>query len=136
MKTIEEIKEECRRIIELGELSTKGPWIPSVWGTQILTGDSWQTICVFNESKNDHRLAEWGDGSGKAKCNCANADLISQSRSFTPIAAKSLLTAIEGLELVAYILEAEEDNCHDESMNGRNAFDALEMIRKEWSQPQ
>lgn len=100
MKTIEEIKERCREAISLGEAATKGPWIPSVWGTQILTGDSWQTICVCNEMKNDHRLAEWEDGSGKPKHNAANANLLAFSRTFSPLAAKALLAVIEHAEYI------------------------------------
>jgi hypothetical protein len=99
--TIPEIKALCQGVIKLGEYPTKGPWIPSVWGTQILTGDSWQTVCVFYEAKNDHRLAEWEDGVGKAKHNSANADFIATARSFTPQAAKALLLAIDGLGDIA-----------------------------------
>ena len=37
---------------------TPGPWLPSWFGFQVLTGDSWNTIC---ELKPD---AEWEDGRG------------------------------------------------------------------------
>jgi hypothetical protein len=38
---------------------TPGPWLPSKFGFQVLTGDSWNTICTLRGG------AEWGDGRGK-----------------------------------------------------------------------
>ncbi len=37
---------------------TPGPWVPSKFGTQVLTGDGWSTICVLEGA------AQWEDGRG------------------------------------------------------------------------
>lgn len=37
---------------------TPGPWLPSKFGFQVLTGDSWNTICTLKGG------AEWEDGRG------------------------------------------------------------------------
>lgn len=56
--------------------ATPGPWIPSKRGYQILTGDSWNTICTFHGDGKDHRLAAWEDGRGAAEPS-SNAVFIS-----------------------------------------------------------
>ncbi len=38
---------------------TPGPWNPSTFGFQVLTGDSWNSICELRGG------AEWEDGRGK-----------------------------------------------------------------------
>lgn len=38
---------------------TPGPWIPSKFGFQVLTGDSWNTVCSLKGA------AQWEDGRGK-----------------------------------------------------------------------
>jgi hypothetical protein len=53
---------------------TPGPWITNSFGTQVLTGDSWNTVCEIYTSK-DHRLASWEDGRAATSVE-ANARLI------------------------------------------------------------
>ncbi|WP_158876863.1 hypothetical protein [Antarcticirhabdus aurantiaca] len=58
---------------------TPGPWLASSFGLQVLTGDSWNTICVLHEGQGekwkDHRQAGWEDGRSAGSPN-ANALLI------------------------------------------------------------
>jgi hypothetical protein len=67
---------------------TPGPWIASKFGFQVLTGDSWTTICTLKDG------AEWEDGRGNYEQEFAwqkqeaNAVLIA--------AAPTLLAALEG----------------------------------------
>ena len=112
---IERVKAECRKVIELGEKATPGPWDneagPYVYaripggrpnGEYIL-----QVTCV--------------NGAGKPltrEQNTANAAFIAQSRTFSPAAARALLVAIEGLEVIAYLCQPDVESCRDpESAN-------------------
>lgn len=61
-----------------------GPWVHSVFGTQVLTGDSWDTVCAL---RGHHELgmapAAWEDGR-TAESDEANAAFIAAARSDIP----------------------------------------------------
>lgn len=44
---------------------TPGPWNSSIHGNQVLTGDSWNTICEIRVRK-DFSAAQWEDGRGSS----------------------------------------------------------------------
>lgn len=79
---------------------TPGPWVASKFGTQVLTGDSWSTICVLGDAP------EWEDQRGKRELEYAwerkeaNAHLIA--------AAPALYEALEPFANVY------EETCDDE----------------------
>ncbi|WP_156933654.1 hypothetical protein [Paracoccus sp. J39] len=54
--------EELKR---LAASITPGPWNSSIHGTQVLTGDSWNTICEIRVRK-DFSAAQWEDGRGSS----------------------------------------------------------------------
>ena len=64
-----------RDLEALSQAATPGSWSASKWGYQILTGDSWNTICTFHGDGKDHRMAAWEDGRGAAE-PWSNADFI------------------------------------------------------------
>jgi len=72
---------------------TPGPWIRSIGGYQVLTGDSWNTICVFHEGAGekwkDHRLAEHEDGRGAVDRE-ANAALVAAAPDLLEAARSSM----------------------------------------------
>lgn len=78
---------------------TPGPWNPSRFGMQVLTGDSWSTVCTFHNNNgkdgkwNDHRLAAWEDGRG-ADLETSNADWVARC---SPARVGSLLALIDDL---------------------------------------
>lgn len=49
----------------LAESITPGPWNSSIHGSQVLTGDSWNTICEIRVRK-DFSAAQWEDGRGSS----------------------------------------------------------------------
>jgi hypothetical protein len=75
---------------------TPGPWNPSRFGMQVLTGDSWATVCTFHDKNggdgkwNDHRLASWEDGRG-ASLETSNADWVARC---SPSGISALLDAL------------------------------------------
>jgi hypothetical protein len=79
------------------EAHTPGPWVTNAFGTQVLTGDSWNTICELAIGK-DHRLASWEDGRAATDIT-ANARLIA--------AAPSLFEALKAAE--GHLLNAKID---------------------------
>jgi len=109
MKTIEEIKEECRRIIELGELSDPAPW---TYKKSVAWPDCGSVPPVTTD---DMGLIEE-----------TNAQFIAASRSFTPRAAKVLL------DLIAYV---EKDTGDGEMSFTRHRGNAmLESLRATWEE--
>jgi hypothetical protein len=78
----EEIAEMRARV----NTATPGPWLPSGHGCQVLTGDSWNSICEF------HWEAQWEDGR-RAETHAANAFFVARARTDVP----RLLDAIEAL---------------------------------------
>lgn len=80
------------------EAATPGPWNHSTYGTQVLTGDSWSTVCVFWERTGDkfktHNFAEWEDGR-TAQSLEANAAYIAAA---SPSTILSLIDRVERLE--------------------------------------
>lgn len=73
---------------------TPGPWIRCGGGYQVLTGDSWNVICVLHsgsgERWQDHRLAAWEDGRSASDLE-ANAQLIAAA----PVLLEALKAIVE-----------------------------------------
>jgi len=88
--------EELKAIRERCEAATPGPWLPSIHGFQILTGDSWNTICVFWERSSSgakfHHLPRWEDGRAASR-EGANCDFIAHAITDVP----ALLAEVERL---------------------------------------
>lgn len=78
----------------LDKEATQGPWLPSIWGYQIVTGDSWNTVCTFTSSNGDHRLATWENGEGPSSLD-SNARAIAFFRNHGPQAFRELKEARE-----------------------------------------
>lgn len=119
-ETLEQIKAECRKALELSEKATPGPW--SVSENCVKTND----LITSPECETSRGYVLWA-----AKTNSRNRedfDLISHSRTFTPFAAQAMLTMIEGLEGVAFIKEI----VRDESYVGTIAHTRLVLICKQW----
>ena len=83
MTTIDQIKAECHRAIELGEKSTGGPWESKSDGRITVSGD------IILETVGARTTWHEDD---------ANCDHIAHSRTFSPSAARALLIAITALE--------------------------------------
>jgi hypothetical protein len=85
------------------EKHTHGPWIASKFGFQVLTGDSWTTICTLKDG------AEWEDGRGNYEQEFAwqkqeaNAVLIA--------AAPTLLKALQDCD--GCVVAAEAEGLHE-----------------------
>jgi hypothetical protein len=47
-------QEQLEKWEEMCSKSTPGPWISSVYGSQVLTGDSWNTVCGVRGKHNCH----------------------------------------------------------------------------------
>jgi hypothetical protein len=121
MTTIEDIKNECREIIKLGEDTTGGPWEHTV-------------KCYIQSGKEVVADCHWTQ-KGEMR---QNANFIASSRSFTPRAAKALLATIDALEDVA---SSDGDPHVDESAeywakeaSSGKAKAALETIRRTWEE--
>jgi len=95
---------------------TPGPWNPSRFGMQVLTGDSWSTVCTFHNNNgkdgkwNDHRLASWEDGRG-ATLETSNADWVARC---SPAGISGLLDTLQAAEARALAAEAEADRLRSE----------------------
>ena len=89
---------DLERLMKLSEKATPGPWIPSKFGSQVLTGDSWSTICELKGP------AEWEDRRGAYEQEYewqrqeANAKLIVLSREALPDLILALTFALNDLE--------------------------------------
>lgn len=87
---------------------TPGPWIASKFGFQVLTGDSWNTICTLKGG------AEWEDGRGKYQPEYAwenqeaNARLIAAAPDLLA-AAKEVMATLEkhGPSVVPHLLDTD-----------------------------
>jgi hypothetical protein len=78
------MERDVEKDLELCENATPGPWVPSVYGSQVLTGDSWNTVCgVLGTHNCSPEPAEWEDGR-TAKTIEANAQFIAESREALP----------------------------------------------------
>lgn len=104
MTTIDQIKQQCREIIELAEKATPGPWI--VVGEKTGQCGVLQNI----EDNPDHVILDGG-----SYLYQKDAQFIAAARSFTPQAARALLGAIEMFELL-------------------HASSALDAICREWEE--
>lgn len=76
-ETLEQIKAECRKVLELSEKATPGPWKNS-------------NFEIVQDSEIPWLVAKFASP--------ADRSFISYSRTFTPFAAQMMLTMIEGLE--------------------------------------
>ena len=91
---------------------TPGPWIASTFGFQVLTGDSWNTICTLSGG------AEWEDGRGKYRPEYewqnqeANARLIAAAPDLLA-AAKAVMAKLErhGPSVVPHLLDTDMNAC-------------------------
>ena len=114
MKTIQEIKQECRQIIAKAEKATSGPW-------ETLSRDDIGTEygAPVRVKAGDYDVAR--NGTPGCFIKSEDASFIAASRSFTPAAAKALL------DLIAYV---EEDLAYP-PLNLR-AREKLETLRRDW----
>jgi hypothetical protein len=98
------ITDKLRAILEEADKATAGPWKNSVGGYQILTGDSWNTVCVLHEGAGDkwrdHRRAQWENGKEPEHLD-ANADFIASARTNVPRLAEALMVAEDILSYYA-----------------------------------
>lgn len=102
MTTIDQIKAECQKAIELGEKATAGPWESKADGRITVSGDIiLETVGARTTWQEDY----------------ANCDFIAHSRTFSPAAARALLAMIGQLEMYS-------DNCFN--------ADLLEFIIEAW----
>jgi len=114
MTTIEEIKQQLQRIIELDAVATDGPWQTGAAAYQVVT----------EYITNGKLIAEmYTNTSHERDCD---ASFIALSRTIAPAAARALLAAIE----VLWAMSMEGD--HTES---RTADRALKEIQANWSEP-
>jgi len=85
MITIEQIKAECRKAIELSANATAGPWESSgKWGD-------------VNDKNGDQIFDSMENGRGQ-KATKANAHFAAHARTFSPVAARVVLDRIKDLE--------------------------------------
>lgn len=105
------IKAALRESIEIAEKATEGPWeVDSANGVHAI-GVGWTPICY-----------PFGDKDTELK----DATFIAHARTMTPLACKSLLLAIEGLE------ELREYFDISEPFRENLAEKHLESITSEW----
>lgn len=107
MKTINQIKQELRDIIELSDKATLGPWEVDSANGVMASGIGWIPVCY-----------PFGDKDTEKK----DASFIAASRNLTPKMARALLGTLEILEhMTTYTTKA-----------GTVAINTLETIRREW----
>lgn len=83
------IRSDCERAIELGEKATPGQW---------RAGD----VTEHSDCSQSHYPVFWPDcGNGAHVAREADAAFIAHSRTFSPAAARAVLTTINGLKLIA-----------------------------------
>ena len=111
--TIEDIKTELRKIIELEKTATPGDW---QHGGSLTPKNS---LDIVYRTPNDRSSAR-GFIVGKSKQDIQDASFIAASRNLTPKMAKALLAVIDNLEFAASKLKS------------NLAKDDLETIRREW----
>lgn len=80
------IREECKKIIELGERATPGPW------HTVFSEDLNRTVCV--SSKGWGPIAEIGGDSMEPLERQQTASFIASSRTFSPKAAQATIRFI------------------------------------------
>lgn len=101
-KPVSEVVEELERLLEK---ATPGPWVPSKFGFQILTGDSWNSICTLKGN------AEWEDGRGNYTPDYewqkqeANAFLIAKAVSALPTLLAEIKRGWEELREIAELTQ-------------------------------
>lgn len=98
LSTLEALRQKMDELRKLAEAATPGPWLwPTIGGSQILTGDSWDTVCILCEwprkKSYDHRMATWEDGRGPAHSE-ANARYIAAVNPATIIELDAQITAL------------------------------------------
>ena len=86
---------------------TPGPWVSSTHGTQVLTGDSWNTICELRARK-DFTRARWEDGRA-ASDDTANATLIA----LAPTLAAEVVRLRGIIEKVDQYVPVADDTCDE-----------------------
>lgn len=100
---------------------TPGPWVSSTHGTQVLTGDSWNTICELRARK-DFTRARWEDGRA-ASDDTANATLIA----LAPTLAAEVVRLRGDLDRIANLHcgwgDSAIDTMHDMIRIARQALD-------------
>lgn len=91
---MEAVKKRLAEIRERAEKATPGPWVHSYFGTQVLTGDNWNSVCRMHTCGNlpNCNNAHWEDGRGP-KGEDSNAHFIAASRTDIP----ALLDLVEAL---------------------------------------
>jgi hypothetical protein len=101
------------------EAATPGPWLPAVFGSQVLTGDDWNSICRMHASGNsrDCSDARWEDGRGP-KDRKSNAYFIAAARTDIPLL----------LRLVRVLLEARSAGRDGSDQEWESASERLKAV--------
>lgn len=85
------LHERAASFIALAAAATEGPWVRSGHGWQVLTGDSWNSICVLHERSGnvsrDLRLAKHEKGRQPTDCE-ANSALIAAAPDMAALIAE------------------------------------------------
>lgn len=118
---LDRIKAECRRAIQLGEKATAGPW----WNQHPCGGAR-----IYPNGETHDWVATF---TSEADCDAAIA-----FRTFSPAAARALLTAIEDLEQVVRLDEKAIAELHrmglryEPSPEVNTARNALQRLTDQW----
>lgn len=89
MTTIDQIKAECQRAIELGEKATPGPWEQS-YGNR--------PYVLKRDESGGYLLADFNSFTADVEQCSSDAAFVAHSRMLSPAAARALLIAIAALE--------------------------------------